>query len=352
MAPRRAPRRRRKGTYYYRVAAVLDGSDPATQGEALPSDEIIASLSATGQIKITWSAPAVGSVAHYRVYRTVAADSASGAEVLLKDNVGATSYTDTGSDTPGTETPMPLGSTGPWLDAGVSLGHARLDLTATIGPDPNGARYLYVLGGWGQCAASPAAAMNCYELAPISADGATLGSFTDGTNALAKARLRAGSDVMTAENGPASFAANAGAETAFVVLGGGKNQNTSANTVEYARVTAGGQLTAWASPGGFATERDGTQVLLANGYGYALFGGNAPTYSQTADQSPLAVVTATTLAFGTGGNNNNSNWANAASSLAIKVGRHGVAAESAYFYVVGGTTNDADALSNVYQVLH
>ena len=28
------------------------------------------------------------------------------------------------------------------------------------------------------------------------------------------------------------------------------------------------------------------------------------------------------------------------------------AAESAFFYVAGGTTNDADALTTVYQILH
>ena len=79
---------------------------------------------------------------------------------------------------------------------------------------------------------------------------------------------------------------------------------------------------------------------MSNGYGYALAGGNAPGYAATNDQSPLAVVTATTLSFP-------SNWANAGGNLPMALGRHGAASESAFFYVVGGTTSDADALASV-----
>jgi hypothetical protein len=39
-------------------------------------------------------------------------------------------------------------------------------------------------------------------------------------------------------------------------------------------------------------------------------------------------------------------------ALGTKLARHGAVAESAYFYVAGGTTNDADALTTVQQVLH
>lgn len=58
----------------------------------------------------------------------------------------------------------------------------------------------------------------------------------------------------------------------------------------------------------------------------------------------IAPVTSTTLTF--------PNWANAAANLTDELGRHGAVAESAYFYVVGGTRNDTDALSTVIQLLH
>ena len=105
-------------------------------------------------------------------------------------------------------------------------------------------------------------------------------------------------------------------------------------------------LGVWANPnggvvtgGGFANQRDGMQLLIASGYGYALFGGSA-----TADQSAQGTVTPTALTF--------ANWANAGANLAAALGRYGAASESAYFYVAGGTTNDADALTTVYQILH
>lgn len=333
-----------KGTYYYRVAAVLDGANPATEGETLPSEVVATTLTAAGHVQLSWTAPAVGSVASYRVYRTAAADGAAGSEVLLKTNIAGTTFTDTGADTAGTEKPMTLGSTGPWVTLATSLNHARLNTAATIAPDPNGQLHLYVVGGWGQCAAAPAAQMSCYEFAPLSSDGATLGAFTDGTTTLGRGRMRIGIDTMTAANGPSSFAASAGASTAFVVVAGGKGASATANTSEYATVTAGGQLSAWASPTGFSTERDGTQLIIANGYGYALFGGNPPSYNQTADQSAVPAVTSTSLTF--------PNWSNAAANLGNKLGRHGAVSESAYFYVIGGTTNDTDALATVIQVLH
>lgn len=334
-----------KGTYYYRVAAVLDASDPATQGETLASELAGATLTASGKVALSWTAPAVGSVAHYRVYRTPTGASGAGSEVLLADNVATASFTDDGSAAVTTEKPVALGSTGPWLEVGAGLSRARLDASATIAADPTGALFLYVLGGWGKCTdAGATAAMACWELASLSDDGSTLGAFADGANPLAHARLRAGADAMSALNGPSSFATNAGATTAFVVVAGGKGNATSA-TVEYARVLAGGALSTWASPGGFSGERDGTQLLVANGYGYALFGGQAANaYAGTANQSTLATVTTTSLTF--------SSWSNAAANLGSKLARHGAAADGAWFYVVGGTTNDSDALGAVWQILH
>jgi hypothetical protein len=334
-----------KGTYYYKVAAVLDASDPATEGETLASDEVVADVGATGNVTLTWTAPAVGSVAHYRVYRTKVADGASGAEVLLKDNIAVTTYADTGADVPGTETPQPIGSTGRWITSATALLHPRLDTAAVIATDPAGQRHLYAVGGWGQCVAT-LGIMDCYEHATISDDGATLGSaFVAGTLPIAHPRMRHGVAMMSAENGPPNFAADAGAATAFVIVAGGKGINTSANTVEYALVGAAGVLGAWGNPtSGFAGERDGTQLLVANGYGYGLQGGNAPTYALTSDQSAVAVATPTTLSF--------PNWANAGANLTVKLGRHGAASESAFFYIAGGTTNDTDALTTVYSILH
>jgi hypothetical protein len=337
-----------KGTYYYKVAAVLSGADPATAGETLPTDEAVATLAATGSVQLTWTAPATGTVDHYRVYRTKAADGVSGTEVLLKDGIasGTLTYTDTGADVPGTETPLTIGETGLWIDTGQTLFKPRLDTAAAIVPDPTGNLWIEVAGGWGTCVAT-LGIMNCTEKASLSADGASLGAFAANVTLLTQPRMRHGLAVMTAKNGPPTFTANAGASTAFLVAAGGKGVNTVSKTVEFSLVGATGVTGTWANPnggvvagGGFANQRDGMQLLISSGYGYALFGGSA-----TADQSAQASnLSATAFTF--------ANWSNAGANLATALGRYGAASESAYFYVAGGTTNDADALTSVFQVLH
>ena len=331
-----------KGTFYYKVAAVLTNADPTTTGETLPSDEAVALLPAASSVQLTWTAPATGTVDHYRVYRTKLVDGSSGTEVLLKDNIaaGTLTYTDTGADVPGTETALAVGETGPWVAAGQSLFKARLDTAAVIVPDPADNLWVEVAGGWGTCLAT-LGIMDCTEKASLSADGATLGAFVANVTVLAQPRMRHGLAVMTAKNGPPTFSADATPKTAFLIAGGGKGINTGAKTVEFSLVGATGTLGAWATPtgGGFANTRDGMQLLVASGYGYALFGGSATT-----DQSAQAAVTATNLTF--------ANWSNGGANLATPLGRYGAAAESAYFYVAGGTSDDVDALTTVYQILH
>ena len=336
-----------KGTFYYKVAAVLTNAVPATTGETLPTDEAVATLAASGSVKLDWTAPVAGTVDHYRVYRTKVVDGVSGTEVLLKDSIasGTLTYTDTGADVPGTETPLVIGETGPWLDAGQALFKTRLDTAAAIVPDPAGNLFVEVAGGWGTCIAT-LGIMDCTEKASLSADGATLGAFTANVTLLGQPRMRHGLAVMTAKNGPPTFSADATATTAFLVVAGGKGINTVSKTVEFSLIAATGATGTWANPnggvntgGGFANQRDGIQLLISSGYGYAMFGGSA-----TGDQSAQGKVTATALTF--------DNWSNAGANLGTALGRYGAASESAYFYVAGGTTNDVDAVTTVYQILH
>jgi hypothetical protein len=274
----------------------------------------------------------------------------SQSEVLLKDNIMGTTYTDTGADSPGSATPLPIGSTGVWKTMGTQLNAGRLDGTATIAPESsamNAPLHVYALGGWGKCPNAMAnAAMDCYEYATISAAGDTLSSFTSGNNKMQKARMRFGSTPVTAQNGPTNYTDGGAANTvSFVLVGGGYGISSQGLTTEYALIAVGGALGTFAYPGsGFAVERDGSQLIMVNGYAYVFQGGTPGNYKATSDLSTNAVVTPTTLTFG--------NWSNAGGSLGTGIGRHGVALESAYFYAVGGTTTDNDALSSVYQIIY
>jgi hypothetical protein len=340
-----------KGTWYYVVSAVMAGSDADNpNGETLPSDEVIANLTSTGTVTLSWTA--LMGAAHYRVYRSASADGTSGSEVLLKDNVTGTTFTDNGSLTPTSETPKRRGSTGVWQTLTTQLLHARLNTAATLAPDPSGALHLYLVGGWGSCTGAGASGeMNCYEFATINTAGNQLGTtfVADAVHTLISARQRHGVAPMTAVNGPSTFAQQAGAGTAFILVGGGHGIASTGNTVEVALVGAAGLLGAWSNPGGFALQRDGSQMQIANGYAYQFLGGSVGHYSGTSDLSTNPTLVgpdggATGLTFG--------NWSNAGANLGSTIGRHGVALESAYFYVVGGTTDDTDALQSVYQIIY
>jgi hypothetical protein len=344
-----------KGTYYYQVEAVMGAGDPDNpSGETVASGEVVATLTAAGHVDLTWAA--VPGAVSYRVYRSKVADDPSGTEVLLAtvsgDGGATVGFTDTGAATPGTELPVHLGATGPWTQV-ATLASARLDTAATIAPDPTGTLHLIVAGGWGSCAGGAAAIMNCYESTTITPDGSALGAPTlvaDLTHPMKNARMRFGLAAMTKENGPPGFADGGASTAAFVVASGGYGLGGNGETIEYAQVGAS-TLGNWGLPGsGFGNERDGSQLLIVNGYAYALLGGTAPNYSQTSSLSSTATVTSTgdasfplVLDFG--------NWSNAGANFATKIGRHGIGSESAHIYVVGGTTNDVDALATVYQIL-
>lgn len=131
----------------------------------------------------------------------------------------------------------------------------------------------------------------------------------------------------------------------FVIVGGGMGISSTNNTLEHALVQAGGALGTWSNPGkGYATQRDGSQLSVVNGYGYQFLGGSVGSYTQTSDLSTNATVMPLAVTFGNG--------SNAGANLSASVGRYGLGLESAYFYVVGGTSNGMDALSTVYQILY
>lgn len=332
-----------KGTWYYQVSAIGgDANNPG--GESIASDEVVATVDANGKVTLTWSA--VAGATGYRVYRSQTADATSGSEVLIATTDGATtSFVDTGAAADGgspTVKPLGAGALGLWQSTADAIG-GRSNASAVVATDPNGDAYLYLIGGWGTCTSGATALTGCIEVAKINGDG-TLGTFTT-TTSLAAPRMRHEAAVLAKENGPSAFSDAGTPETAhFVVVGGGYGAPTS---VEFALVQAGGGLGAFTTAGtSFKNQRDGLQVEIANGYMFAFQGGDFQTgYTQTAEASKILMGNST-LTF--------DNWNNAGGNLggSEKVARHGITAESAYFYMVGGTSNDNDALATVRQVLH
>jgi hypothetical protein len=331
-----------KGSWYYKVAAITADGE-----ESLASDEVVATLTEAGSVKLEWTAPTGPAPTGYKIYRSTAADGVSQTELLL-DTVGVvTTYTDDGSKTPDASAPyLASGATSKWVEM-TALGTARLDAAAAALRAPGGKAFLYVTGGWGT------ALLNTTEYAEIKDDG-TLGTFTTGP-ALKSARMRHGTQVLDKSTGPTDFGKDGGATstTTFLVSAGGRGA-ASLDTdvsVEYAVIGSDGTPSAWSYAPGFG-ERDALGFGIANGWFYAFVGaginGSNINYVQTASSSQVSAITGTTFTLGS--------WNSTGTFLSGvangKRGRIGVTAESAYFYLAGGTTNDADALTDVFRVLH
>ncbi|MBI2394222.1 MAG: IPT/TIG domain-containing protein [Deltaproteobacteria bacterium] len=343
-----------KGTWYYMVSAIKDAAaDPDNpNGETLPSDEIIVTLGLNGSVKLTWKA--VPGAKSYRVYRTALPNGASHTEVLLKDGLTGLTYTDTGVDTvTSTVTPLRRGSTGLFVALTQKLARARFNASATIAPDAGGQLRVYVVGGHGSCSGAGAAStMNCWESTTLSNDGRTLGAFAAGATTMAVARERFGVGALSRENGPPGYTGT----QAFVLASGGLGVGGAGASFEYASVDAGGALT-WKTIADYAPKaKDGSDLGVANGGAFAFGGGSVTTtgalYSTSIKRAGPFTISGSTLSLGTG-----AIWSDATAAIPVPagasgVGRFGFTLESAYFYVVGGTTNDTDAITSVSQVIY
>jgi hypothetical protein len=338
-----------QGTWYYKVSALTADGE-----ESLASDEIVVTLSAKGSAKIDWTAPQGSTPTGYKIYRSTAADGVSQTELLL-DTVGAvTTYTDDGSKTIGTEGYLSIGATGKWIADAKELPGGRLNASSVAVKASGGSTFLYVTGGWGVCSGTAASQiLSCVTHAQIMDDG-SLGDFAD-VSGLGHARMRHGVDRFDKSTGATAFGdGGAPLNSAFLIVGGGRGTLAlgSGASVEYAVVQADGSLGTWAVTGSTFSEREALAWGLANGRGYAFVGGavvgNKTQYTQTGESAQAINVNATSLDF--------SSWNSVGSFLSGspngKRGRVGLTAESAYFYLAGGTTNDSDALPDVYRILH
>jgi hypothetical protein len=336
-----------KGTWYYKVAAVLNGNDADNaNGETLPSDEVIVNLAGPGKVTLQWSASTNPNVDHYIVYRTATANGSSQHELSIKDTVSGLTYTDAG-DAAGTAVPQGRGATTKWQvvnatpGAPLHLAHARLNTAAAIGPDGSGGSRIYVVGGWGSCGVTTGL-MKCTESIGISAAGDALTAPSVPGLDLVTARMRHGLAVITSTNGPAD--GGAPSNGGFLLVGGGAGGTPQAPAaVEYAVATA---ASTWQAANATFANRDGAQVAVANGWAYAFMGGKQPPYSGSSELAQIASTTPTAITLGP--------WSSTSQTLPANAvtGRFGLAIESAYFYAVAGTTDETDALKSVYQIVY
>jgi hypothetical protein len=251
------------GTLYYRVSAVLDGTDVENpNGETLPSDEYpVKANEALNAARLTWSC--VPGAGKYRIYRTAAANERSGSERLLEEIpapatpacVGSplpqVSHVDRGTKTPAPDAvrPLPPGALGRWVRAGV----AQLEV-----PRGNAAARLvgdrvYVSGGFcsavGPGCAAANAALASVERGLFAANGLELLSF-EAAGMLGRARVRHSMAIANASTAPNSFtpAAPDNSLDAWLVVAGGDQGGaplSGAGIIEVAQIrNASGDIAA------------------------------------------------------------------------------------------------------------
>lgn len=328
------------GTFLYRVSA-----RGLPEGESLPSEASVIVLSANDSVEIHWT-PVPGATG-YTVYRTPTPLDLAGSErrIVTLIDAPATSFVDPGNTSfIKTEYMIRPGSPGQWSTQG-SLVSARIGARAVVAADPTGATFLYVIGGWGTCPSAGAAGpMDCYEYAPVDLATGNLGAFKTGAQRLLRPRFRAGADVVSAANAPGVPSA-----LAAVVVAGGMDQTTAANTVEIATVTVGGELGPFLAATGFDTERDGTAAVVAGGYLYSFGGGRR---SNPMDGTLTNYTTAPSRSGPIGAALQLSAWSSPGPAFPFGVAQHGAVTDSAFVYLLGGTTTDDNALDGVYSVVY
>jgi hypothetical protein len=335
------------GEYSYRVAALIDPTDPQNLGgETLASDPLPLKLPEVQNrgilVRLIWSAPKDGlgveltGVTGYRVYRTPTGGVAGRDEVLLAEipDAAARSFVDDGSATLGTVAPLPLGSTSAW-QALPDLQSARVGLSAAIAADPTTANsfHLYALLGEG---------LNSYEYLGISVlpnGRQTVGAtWTLGAETSAIARSEFGTWVV---DDLVSSLVPAG--QTYLYLGGGLAGASADGRVEAALVQAGGELAAFEDDptagdiiGDFSSDRTGYGTACAAGRLF-LFGGEAAQIRSDATAAEI-IDPAPELA--------NNSWNNEGLAMTSARYRMGSTLQSAFIFLVGGQTNAAGAATN------
>jgi hypothetical protein len=341
------------GEYSYRVAALIDPTDPQNLGgETLASDPLPLKLPSVANrgilVRLLWSAPkdALGAeltgVTGYRVYRTPADGVGGRDEVLLAEitDPAARSFVDDGTQTLGTASPLPPGSTSSW-QALPDLGSARAGLSAAVAADPetDNLFHLYALLGDG---------LATYEHLPITVlpnGRQTLGNdWTTGAETSAVARTELGTWVVTDV-----VSSQIPAGRTYLYLGGGLAAGGADGRVEAALVEAGGELAAFSDDptagdiiGDFSSTRTGYGTACAAGRLF-LFGGQASQIRSDATAAEIVGPSSPELA--------NNSWNNEGLTMTSARYRMGSTIQSAFIFLVGGETGASGATSSTELVI-
>jgi hypothetical protein len=283
----------------------------------------------------------------YRIYRSPEAGAAAGSEELLAELGAVTTYEDDGAATDSSVVPLQTGALGVWHtpkdggDAPLALALARRGAGVTVAMNPNGTdAHIYVVGGRTNEADAAEYAAS-YEMAVIRLGAGNsqtvLSNFAPGSEELGTARWKLGAYWANPEN-----ASNVGS-THYIYAGGGAPNDSGGalvNAVDVATIDwgNGGELQAWDPLPSDMVNQAGYGALVANNYLRA-FGGKSDIASDIVSQALICGPGVS--GCGASVAPSLKTWTNAEQKMTEARHLPGTALESAFFYVLGGTSVDS-----------
>jgi len=328
------------GRYIYRISAVFDPSNPVNPGgESLASDPIVLNVPALpdlAHIDITWTA--VPGAIGYRVYRSPVADSGSGTEELLADEIVVLTeaYTDVGDATTPLTAPLPNGSLGSWRNVAQLPGldaadAAREGACVGAGRDPvTDTSYLYVAGG--RDGNGLIRDTISYLDIDTSVPDQVVGSFTTSANTLDEPKWMCTSYVVAED-----FHTVVAVDETWMYFGMGDNGTGLSKVNEAGQISAGGELINYQDAGDINSNKSGLSGFAANNFLYTIGGatGSGPTERghETSISGLVPIL---------------DNWSSLG-GVVLSTERElaGSASESSIWYIVGGVDAGGTASDTV-----
>lgn len=320
------------GTWIYRVSALFADDDERNPGgESLPSDPIVVRLpDLSDRIVLTLAWTAVEDASGYRIYRTPTGESGSGTEEWLADVSGGStlSFEDLGDPTDASLSPLPLGALGEWA-AVDSLSTPRAGACVAVAEDPDDdtVRYLYAAGGYDD-GGDEQSGIEILTDTVEDDHHQTAGSWKASARTLPDPVWGCGAwtvdDTLNTVVSPGE---------SWVYFGGGTKSSGTSGEVRAGLVTAGGELSSWATVDDMNPTRAGFGAAGASDFLYAFGGqkGNPHSGGTSAE-----ILDPPTL----------DNWNSLGISMSEDRYLMGCAQESAVIFVLGGETSSSSATTS------
>jgi hypothetical protein len=349
------------GAWTYAIAAVFGPDDAENPGgESLPSEPVTIhapDLPGGVEAELAWD-PTMGAdgatpAVAYRVYRTVAADDASGLRLLAEVSAVADAvqtFVDAGAELADPDqAPLAVGDLGAWKKVG-DLATPRAAFAFATATDPDCAPFWYAIGGW----TGAASESSSFEYAGFDAAAGAPLAFAEVASTGFAARREHAAWVANAVTAPGLVTDAASCQSYLYAAYGASGAIDPATALfvtnaRYARVKAGGALESdeatpvegrWLEAMVAPASRSlaGYRAFMTADGAYAIGGRDAAGPTPDATQASLCDTTGCTPQL--------QQWSDASYDMSVARYLPGMARLGAFVYLAGGVDAAWTALSS------